>query len=233
MNTLEYRIPSGEETLECSVDYSETGETPSVVCLHGGGPSDRNATRYLSTALQAVGKTVIRFDYSGQGDSTGQMQRSSLKKRHAETRSVLDHFGIRSKVTVIGSSMGGYVASSLVKEIDVDNLILFCPAAYDRNAWEVEFGAGFTEIIRQKDSYLKSDIGELLHDFKGRALFIIGAKDEVIPTGVIELYTRALSNCSKLEMCTIEDCPHPIHRWILNHPVVRKEVQDRVQRFLS
>ena len=233
MNTLEYRIPCGQEILACSVDYSETDETPSVISLHGGGPSNRHATRYLSTALQAAGKTVIRFDYSGQGDSTGQMQRSSLKKRHAETRSVLDHFGIKRNVTVIGSSMGGYVASSLVREIDVDNLILFCPAAYDRNAWEVEFGAGFTEIIRQKDSFLKSDIGELLRDFNGKALFIIGGRDEVIPAEVIELYTRALSNCSKLEMCTIEDCPHPIHRWILNHPEVRKEIQNRVQRFLS
>jgi hypothetical protein len=228
MQTIDYRIPAGKEIITCSVDYADVERTPSVICLHGGGPTGRHSTRYLAAALQAQGKSVIRFDFSGQGDSTGEMAESSLAKRLAEAKSVLDYFGPDDKISVIGTSMGGHIACALAKEISIENLILFGPAAYTTNAWNVEFGSGFTEIIREENSFLDSDIVDLLRDFSGNALYFIGSDDEIIPEQVMGLYREALSHCNVFAAYTIMGCPHPIHRWVLKHPGARKEIEEKV-----
>ena len=203
MKSVNYRISSGNEILACTADFAEGDIPPSVICLHGGGPSSRESTRYLSEVIQKHGRSVIRFD---------------------ETKSILKHFKLSEKITVIGTSMGGHVAGSLLKEFDIENLILFCPAAYDEKAWNIEFGSGFTEIIRTEDSFLNSEIFLYLKEFKGNALFVIGENDVIIPEEVISLYKEALSNSNKFESFTIQDCPHPIHRWSIKYPDIRKEI---------
>ncbi len=233
MRTIDYKIPAGEEILACSVDYADGVSTPSVICLHGGGPTSRHSTKYLATTLQANGRTVIRFDFSGQGDSTGKMVKSSLKKRFLETKSVLAYFGVNDKISVIGTSMGGYIACSLAKEVSVENLVLFGPAAYTTKAWEIEFGSGFTEIIREVNSFLDSDIWDLPNHFTGNALYVIGKNDEIIPKQVVELYKNALSHCAFFEEYTIVNCPHPIHRWALKHPRIRRKIEEKVLRVIG
>jgi len=232
MRTIDHRIPAGEETLACSVDYADVESPPSVICLHGGGPTGRHSTEYLATALQTKGRSVVRFDFSGQGDSTGEMAESSLAKRLAETKSVLDYFGL-DEISIIGTSMGGHIACALAKEISIESLILFGPAAYTAKAWDVAFGSGFTEIIREENSFLDSDIVDLLRDFSGNALYFIGSDDEIIPEQVVDLYREALSHCSVFEAYTIMDCPHPIHRWALKHPDVRKEIEEKVLNIIG
>jgi len=231
MQTREYRIPCGAETLACSVDYARGSPEPSIISIHGGGPSSRRSTEYLGVRFQAAGRSVIRFDHSGQGESSGDLLRSSLQKRFSEALSVCAYFGLKEHATVIGTSMGGHVASALVREISVDSLILFCPAAYSARAWDVEFGGGFTGIIRSPESYRETNIRELLGEFAGTALLVTGAEDAIIPPEVTRLYHVAFSGCKRFEMHFIPDCPHPIHRWVLNREEVRRELEDRVLKF--
>jgi pimeloyl-ACP methyl ester carboxylesterase len=228
MQTIDHSIPAGKEIIACSVDYADGERAPSVICLHGGGPTGRHSTSYLAAALQAEGRSVIRFDFSGQGDSTGKMAASSLAKRLAETKSVLDYFGLDDGISVIGTSMGGHIACALAREISIENLVFFGPAAYTTRAWDVAFGSGFTEIIREENSFLNSDIVDLLRGFSGNALYFIGSDDEIIPEQVVDLYREALSHCSIFEAYTVVDCPHPIHRWALKHPEVQKEIEGKV-----
>ena len=233
MQTIDYKIPAGHELLACSVDYAGDASRPSIICLHGGGPSGKASTQYLAAHLQKNGKSVIRFDFSGQGESTGEMADSSLKKRLAETKAVMDRFNMGGKISVIGSSMGGYIACALAKEIQIENLILFGPAAYTIRAWDLPFGSGFTETIRAENSFMDSDIVDLLAHYHGRALFIIGEHDEIIPKPVVALYMQALSGCSVFEKYTVPDCPHPIHRWVMKNPHARAEIENRVLNFIE
>jgi hypothetical protein len=92
----------------------------------------------------------------------------------------------------------------------------------------VAFGSGFTEIIRAENSFLDSNIVDLLRDFSGNALYFIGSDDEIIPEQVASLYREALSHCNAFEAYTIMGHPHPIHRWALKHPDVRKEIEEKV-----
>jgi uncharacterized protein len=233
MHTIDYKIPAGEEILACQVDFADGVNTPSVICLHGGGPSGKESTIYLAAALQEKGKTVIRFDFSGQGQSTGEMANSSLKKRLLETRAVLAFFGLNDGISVIGTSMGGYIACKLIEEMSIESLVLFGPAAYTTRAWDVAFGSGFTEIIRQENSFLDSDIPDLLRNFTGNALYVIGENDEIIPKQVVELYKASLLHCHVLEIWAIPGCPHPIHRWVLKYPVVRRMIEEKVLRIIG
>lgn len=233
MKTIEYKIPAGNELLSCTVDYVDDAMPPSVICLHGGGSSSKKSTEYLSPIFCNLGKSVIRFDFSGQGDSSGALKMSSLKKRHAETKAVLDYFNVTNDLTVVGSSMGGYIACTLIRNYPIDNLILFCPAAYSLKAWDIEFSNGFTEIIRTEKSYLNTDIVDILKAYKGKSLFIIGSEDEIIPEEVTELYLASLTNTTQLEKYVIENCPHPIHRWGQNNPDIREKIKSRIYNLLS
>jgi pimeloyl-ACP methyl ester carboxylesterase len=223
----------GAETLHCLLDSAAGAAHPSVIFLHGGGPSSKADTGYLTGIFTSRGRSTVRFDFSGQGDSTGAMKASSLKKRHREALGVIEHFGIQGGITLIGTSMGGYVAAGLVPEIDVKELILFCPAAYDVRARDVEFGRGFTEIIRRSGSYLDTDIHSLLSDFRNEAMLITGTEDNIIPPAVIEIYRAGLKNASSFDHYTIEGCPHPIHRWVADKPAQREALRCRVADFID
>ena len=232
MQTTHHKIPANNETLACTVNYADN-VPPTILCLHGGGPVGKESVQYLAEVLQQQGKSVVRFDFSGQGESTGSMGASSLKKRLLETHAVMDYFGMADGISVIGTSMGGYIACALAKEVQLEKLVLFGPAAYSVKAWDVPFNDGFTEIIRAENSYLQSDIQELLSHFHGKALFIIGEQDEIIPSQVVELYMQALSHCDVFEKHIIPDCPHPVHRWAAKHPQVREEIERMIVKFLG
>lgn len=232
MKTIEYSIPVGHEILSCSVDYVDETLPPSVICLHGGGPSSKKSTEYLSPIFNSHVKSVLRFDFSGQGNSSGTLKKSSLKKRYSEAKAVLDYFNMSTQLTVVGSSMGGYIASKLVQDYAVDNLILFCPAAYSKEAWEIGFSNGFTEIIRAENSFINTDIIAILKTYTGKSLFVIGSEDEIIPEKVTELYLTSLTNSSKLEKYVIENCPHPIHRWGQKNMEIQEKIKSKIHNFL-
>jgi hypothetical protein len=169
MNTSERLIiRSGNEQIACLLDYEKDRKELNTIILHGGGPSSKENTEYLVPTLLKNKKACVRFDFTGQGESSGRLELSSLEKRKQETLTVLKELEmVNHKLTIIGTSMAGHIACSLINEIEAERVILFCPAAYSTETWNVEFNNGFTEIIRTNESYLKTNIAYLLVNFKG------------------------------------------------------------------
>ncbi len=232
--TEEFTIRAGKETLACSVDRADRGKPPAVISLHGAGPSNRAHARYLSSAFTDRGLGVARFDFSGQGESSGRMEESSLAKRRDESIAVMRHLAMdETNLTVVGTSMGGYVASVLAGEFRAKNLILFCPAAYDVTAWDVPFGGGFTGILRRDLSLLKSDIGELLRPFEGNSLLVLAERDEVIPDLIAGWYKDALGTAENRRTFVIPGCPHPIHRWVADKEALQLRIREEVARTIE
>lgn len=232
MKTESYQVRAVEERISSELDYTNNN-SPTVISLHGGGPSDKGSTAYLSKLFYPMAKNVIRFDFSGQGESSGELKNSSLKKRYNEAKAVLESFQVTGPLTVIGSSMGGYIATKLLEEYTVETLILFCPAAYSRKAWDVRFSEGFTEIIRSKDSFLDSDIEDILRDFRGKSLLVMGREDDVIPSEVVKMYRAGLTNSSLFQFHEIEKCPHPIHRWVKRNEESMNVLIEKMEAFLA
>lgn len=224
MLTENFQVKTEFETLIGTINYGKNKQPPTVISLHGGGPSNRNTTKYIAEYLAKKDLTVIRFDYSGQGESTGLMKESSLSKRLNETKKVLDSFHVNHPITVIGTSMGGHIASLLTTLFNVQCLILFCPAAYDRNAFDIPFTDEFTKIIRKLNSYENSNVFEILKQFKGKSLTIIGNNDAIIPETVIDNYNKSLKNSELSMFLRLDNCPHRVHVWLEKNEHARNKI---------
>ena len=233
MKTKDYKTLIGKETLACSLDYVDVSQKPTIIFLHGAGPSNKEQVKYLSDLFTLNNQNVIRFDFSGHGDSSGLLKESSLIKRQNEALGIIEHFNMDiNNLTVIGTSMGGYIATSLAKVFNIKNLILFCPAAYDIKAWDVPFDERFTSILRRDLSLLKSNIKELLANFHGRSLIFLAEKDEIIQPIIVEMYQSILNKEHNFTH-TISDCPHPIHRWVAEKETKKDEIKEEIRKFMS
>jgi pimeloyl-ACP methyl ester carboxylesterase len=93
------------------------GVAPGLFWL-GGFNSDMKGTKALALDAWAVerGRACVRFDYSGHGESGGQFTDGTIGRWLEESVAVFERF-CRGPQVVVGSSMGGWMALLLAREI--------------------------------------------------------------------------------------------------------------------
>jgi pimeloyl-ACP methyl ester carboxylesterase len=96
---------------------ARTGGSPGLIWL-GGFNSDMKGTKALALDAWAAehGRGCIRFDYSGHGESGGAFIDGTIGRWLEESVAVFRQF-CRGPQVVIGSSMGGWMALLLAREI--------------------------------------------------------------------------------------------------------------------
>lgn len=201
------------------------------VFFHGAEGGNYSRVMSFAKAVVEQGSSIVAFDHSGHGDSTGTLKQSSLEKRVAEARAIIDTFADKNPKTISGSSMGGCTAVKLLANYQPKNLILYCPALYDAAAYAVRFDLGFTDIIRKPESWKNTDGAALLEKFTGKLLVIIGGEDKVIPKGVVALIDESARSASRKEILVVPGAPHAIHQWLVEHPEEAKKVAGKVAEF--
>ncbi|NBB47944.1 alpha/beta fold hydrolase [Rhizobium sp. CRIBSB] len=168
-------------------------DRPALVWL-GGYRSDMSGTKAIEMDALAAeqGITAIRFDYSGHGVSGGNFAKGTISRWTEEALAVIAASGV-SKVVLIGSSMGGWIALRVIQEarrlnlpFTVDGLVLIAPAP-DFTSELIE--PSLTEAERQslaERGYFEepSEYSPEPNIFT-RELMEDGAKNRVL-TGVIE-----------------------------------------------
>jgi pimeloyl-ACP methyl ester carboxylesterase len=112
------------------------GTAPGLVWL-GGFKSDMKGTKAvaLDQWAEAQGRACIRFDYSGHGESGGEFVNGTIGRWLEESVAVFERFASGPQV-LIGSSMGGWLALLLARELkarppgqaSVAGLVLIAPA---------------------------------------------------------------------------------------------------------
>jgi pimeloyl-ACP methyl ester carboxylesterase len=183
-----FTFPGGQETISGAIlSANKEPAKPRFVFLHGAGKGVKERIYDLAEVIIKSGRDMLAIDFSGHGASSGELKKSSLEKRVKEARSAIDQFTSREALTICGSSMGGYIALKMLRFYEVENLILFCPALYDKKAYSVKFDEGFSEIIRASKSWENTDALSDLKEFSGKLLLVMGDQDEVIPDEVIDL----------------------------------------------
>ncbi|GKQ54098.1 carboxylesterase [Bradyrhizobium sp. Ce-3] len=113
-----------------------TSGAPGLIWL-GGFKSDMTSSKALALDAWAAehGRSCVRFDYSGHGESGGEFADGTIGRWLEESVAVFSQFCSGPQV-VIGSSMGGWMALLLAREImrrgnanaQLAGLVLIAPA---------------------------------------------------------------------------------------------------------
>ena len=139
---------------------ARAGGAPGLFWL-GGFNSDMQGTKALALDAWAAehGRACVRFDYSGHGESGGAFIDGTIGRWLEESVAVFEQFCAGPQV-VIGSSMGGWMALLLAREIarrgrsraSLAGLVLIAPAPDFTEAADVEriFARGPTRRSRPK-----------------------------------------------------------------------------------
>jgi pimeloyl-ACP methyl ester carboxylesterase len=112
------------------------GASPGLVWL-GGFKSDMQGTKAAALDRWAAeqGRACIRFDYSGHGESGGDFADGTIGRWLEESVAVFEAFA-RGPQVLVGSSMGGWLALLLARELkrrgtaqaSVAGMVLIAPA---------------------------------------------------------------------------------------------------------
>lgn len=225
---------NGEE-LTASIHYpnKEKGTSsrckdrlPLAVICHGFVGNRIGVDRIFVKAARELsqdGYMVIRFDYVGCGESSGNYGSEDMESMIAQTRAVLD-YAISSadidpqRVTLIGHSLGGAVALlTSIRDRRVKNLVLWAAVGYPfndivkivgREAYDRSVKSGSADHVGYSftpvyfNSLAAFQPFQEASKFSGDVLVIHGTSDDVIPVDYAFLYqklfwTRPDGRCDK------------------------------------
>ena len=134
---------------------ARTGDAPGLFWL-GGFNSDMQGTKALALDAWAAEhhRACVRFDYSGHGESEGRFVDGTIGRWLEESVAVFGRF-CRGPQVVIGSSMGGWMALLLARELaraaekraTLAGLVLIAPAP---DFTEELMWKGFSPEVRQE-----------------------------------------------------------------------------------
>ncbi|MEU0676904.1 alpha/beta fold hydrolase [Streptomyces sp. NPDC006172] len=205
------------------------GAAATAVLLHGAGGSSSGRLLPLLGEFAAQGCRSLTFDFSGHGESSGELRESSLRRRFEQAVSVIDAFVPADEpLVLVGFSMSGQTVADLVAHYGgrVAAVGLCAPAVYAGEAWEEPFGDGdgrFSAVIRAADSWRDSPALSVLRGFEGRAVLAVPGTDTVIPAAVTEAVQDALAVRAQYTRFELPEAEHRLGLWFRDHPGDAKE----------
>lgn len=200
-----------------------------VVILHGAGTSDRKRYYALADAILRRGIGVVLFDFSGHGESSGELQGLSLSRRKIQAQSVIDNFiPHQSQFYLMGFSMSGQTVCDLLPSYEgrISAILLGCPGIYTKSVHKMAFGGGeFTAKIRKVDSWKDTTAFDEIRSFQGRTIIAIGERDKVIPKAVVTSLKESSKHLSYIEYAEVD---HQLAIWLAAHRDEQDDLLDLV-----
>lgn len=196
-----------------------------AVILHGAGKANRKRMYNLAQALLERGVGVVLFDFSGHGDSSGDLSELSLSRRQMQAQEVIDSLlPDDSSLYLIGFSMGGQTLCDILPRYLERTLgiLLCCPAMYSESARDLKFGnPEFTAILRTPGNWNESTAPAHLEAYSEPTIIAMGTEDKVIPPEVVELYKRSAQQLIYKEYPGVD---HKLSAWFADNPVAASEI---------
>jgi pimeloyl-ACP methyl ester carboxylesterase len=97
----------------------------------GGYRSDMLSTKatYLSDGAASLDLSMLRLDYSGHGESGGDFKEGTISRWLEESLAVIEQKAADKPLILVGSSMGGWIATLLAQTLqNLKGVILIAPA---------------------------------------------------------------------------------------------------------
>ena len=203
-----HRIQVGFESHTLIGDVISDGSPPQLLVLHGAGNSCRQNFQLLRKELFAAGISSAAFDFVGHGDTGGNLKSSSLSSRTRQACRVVEALNLKQPMALMGVSMSAYTSVKLLEHYQIKSLILLVPAMYSSQAYTISFNRGFTDIIRQAESWNHSDAWNILAEYTGRLLIVAGENDRIIPRAVINKIYDSAINAAERKLYIAPDASH-------------------------
>ena len=193
--------------IDCSgysidADWYEPTSTNSVLLvLVGYGSSKARNSDFVKDVSTNTGTSALVIDYSGHGDSPINLDKTRPAQHFLEIISAFDWLRAtypHAKVSVMGTSYGGFMAALLASYRDFEKLILRTPAIYipsDFYSTQAEIEReGATQKYRHNSSEIaKNPIFTEPRIFSGQTLLVVHGNDEDVPTTTTDRYQQAFS----------------------------------------
>ncbi|MFD0960173.1 alpha/beta hydrolase [Paenibacillus chungangensis] len=220
--TLHYPadIGAGNQETECNRKYG------AIIICHGFIGNRVGIDRLFvktARALAANGCFVMRFDYGGCGESSGDYGVLGFDAMVDQTRTVIDYMSAMDcvdpqRIVLLGHSLGGAVSIiTAAKDKRVKRLVLWSPVGYPfndivrivgRESYDEAVMKGGVDhmgyVLRPAyfDSLMQHQPFQTAPRFGGDVLLVHGTSDEVIPVDYSFLYqkvfwTRSEGVCDK------------------------------------
>jgi esterase/lipase len=182
------------------------GEKPDEILLSliGWTSNRKKYNDILSVIVKDTGMSALVFDYSGHGDSPFDVMQTRPAQHFLEVICVFDRLREQyphAKITVMGTSYGGFMATQLTKYRAFDKLVLRAPAIYMPSDFYTLNGAiNNDEGWAAKDAYRKDVTALSQHpllaraaDFSGKTLVVVHENDELVPRPTTDAYIKAFN----------------------------------------
>ncbi|MEF2246507.1 alpha/beta hydrolase [Paenibacillus sp. IITD108] len=197
-----------------------------IIICHGFVGSRIGVDRLFvktARALAAAGSYVIRFDYGGCGESSGDYGALGFEEMINQTRTVIDYIASMEmvdlgRIVLLGHSLGGAAALlTAVRDKRVKRLILWSPVGYPfndiihivgRKKYDEAVTKGSTDYLGYTlqpvffESLMQHQPFQAASKFTGDVLLVHGTSDDCIPVDYSFLYqkvfwTRSEGLCDK------------------------------------
>ncbi|MFJ4923598.1 alpha/beta hydrolase [Streptomyces sp. NPDC088725] len=195
--------------------------------MHGAGTGDKERHLPFAVDFAAHGHPAVALDFSGHAESTGELLDLSLRRRRDQAAAVIaEVFGAERPLVLVGFSMSGQTVADLVDLYGnrVAAIVLCAPGIYGKDAWDVPFGSGFTELIRRPESWRDSRALDTFARFDRRALLVVPEQDAVIPDGVTELIRTALATHADFSALRLAGAGHQLGAWLAGQSQARRDI---------
>jgi esterase/lipase len=205
---------------------------PAILVLHGWKLDNQESSFGFARDITENGFICFTFNFSGHAGSEGNIDTAT---RHDFLDDAINAYDYLSRIeqvdekaiTVIGSSLGGYLSMLLSAERKILSLVLKVPA----NAPDIVFDQQGTffhasdEVLLWRKTiheYSASKSLRALHNFQGKVLLFEAGMDEALPHEVLESYVRSVSDIKNLTYIMFGQATHIMYK----DEVVGKQIQN-------
>jgi pimeloyl-ACP methyl ester carboxylesterase len=194
---------------------------PAALFVHGWGGSQ---DQYLARAriVAALGWVCLTFDLRGHEKTLSQFDAVT---REDSLRDVVAAYDVLarcrgvdgSRIALVGSSYGAYLAAIATALRPVRWLSLRAPAIYKDAGWnvpkrELHRDPDFAAFRRREHLPAGNRALEACAQFRGDALVVESRDDSVVPHPVVANYVAAFANAHSLTYRVIEGADHGLSR---------------------
>ncbi len=206
-----------ELKIQCSgykiaADWIEGADAAKILIVLPGYSSSKARQRSHAEAMvQSTGTNALVVDFSGHGNSPFELRDIRPAQHFLELIYVFDWLADKypnAKISVSGSSYGGFLAVQLTKYRKFANLVLRAPAIYRPAAfydpWSVRidneesYNQDIAKYRKDSEALSKHPLLGRASAFAGNTLVVVHEYDELVPRETTDAYINAFNADSYL-----------------------------------